>query len=110
MAKRRKPRGSATLNATAETIGTALGHVAARVDAWKQQRTEIAADIQRLVRTARGMLADLGQTAGKRVTVVRSAVRSKGGRPKGYKTSEATKRKLRAAWKRRRAAMKASQS
>jgi hypothetical protein len=32
----------------------------------------------------------------------------RGGRPKGYKMSEATKRKLRAAWRRRKAASAAS--
>jgi hypothetical protein len=112
MARKRKPRGSPALNATAETIGTALGHVAARLDAWKQQRTEIAADIQKLLHSARGMLGDLGDVAGKKVTAVRTASANKGGRPKGYKMSEATKRKLRAAWKRRKAAAKpkASQS
>ena len=34
----------------------------------------------------------------------KDATPNKGGRPKGYKMSEATKRKLRAAWKRRKAA------
>ena len=35
------------LDATAESLGAALGHVAARLDAWKRQRNEIAADIQK---------------------------------------------------------------
>lgn len=36
--------------------------------------------------------------------VARSLAKRKGGRPKGYKTSTATRAKLRAAWKRRKAA------
>jgi hypothetical protein len=79
-------------------MGSALGHVAARVDSWKKQRAEIFADIQRLIRSAQGLLTDLG---GSTTAVVR---RRKGGRPKGYRMSEETKRKLRAAWKRRKAA------
>jgi hypothetical protein len=87
-----------SLTAGAENLGAALGHVAARVDAWKKQREEIAADLQRVLQ---GLFAEdmpaIGRfSAGKR--------KNKGGRPKGYKMSEETKRKLRAAWKRRKAA------
>ena len=98
-------RGSKQLNATAESLGSALGHVAARLDAWKRQRAEIAVDIQKLLHSAQGMLGDIGGEATKRASVLfKSATPNKGGRPKGYKMSEATKRKLRAAWKRRKAA------
>jgi hypothetical protein len=104
--KKTSRRGSAKLNAGAETIGTALGRVAAKLDAWKKQRAEIAGDIQKLLRSAQGMLGDLGETAGRNADALLSFPGSsrKGGRPKGYKMSEATKRKLRAAWKRRKAA------
>jgi hypothetical protein len=45
------------------------------------------------------MLADLGHS------VADAGIsRRRGGRPKGYRMSEETKAKLRAAWKRRRAA------
>jgi hypothetical protein len=98
-------RGSKQLNATAESLGSALGHVAARLDAWKRQRAEIAADIQKLLHSAQGMLGDLGDQATKRASAfLKTTAPNKGGRPKGYKMSEATKRKLRAAWKRRKAA------
>ena len=97
-------RGSKKLNATAESLGSALGHVAARLDAWKRQRAEIAVDIQKLLYSAQGMLGDLGGAATKRASaLLKSTTPNKGGRPKGYKMSEATKRKLRAAWKRRKA-------
>jgi hypothetical protein len=104
--KKTSRRGSRQLNATAESLGAALGHVAARLDAWKRQRAEIAADIQKLLHSAQSMLGDLGDVASKRASaLLKSASSNKGGRPKGYKMSEATKRKLRAAWKRRKAAM-----
>ena len=98
MAKRKKRATSSGLDRTAATMGSALGHVAARVDSWKKQRAEIFAEIQRLINSAQGLLADLGSTPRT------AARRGKGGRPKGYKMSEETKRKLRAAWKRRKAA------
>jgi hypothetical protein len=107
MARRKTTRRrSKQLNATAESLGAALGRVAARLDAWKRQRTEIAADIQKLLHSAQGMLGDLGDKATKRASVLLESARNKGGRPKGYTMSEATKRKLRAAWKRRKAAAK----
>ena len=97
MAKR-TTRGSSTLNATAETPGTALGHIAARVDRWMKDRAAIAADIEALSKSAQTMLADFGDTTAAAMDRAR-----KGGRPKGYKMSDATKAKLRAAWKRRKA-------
>ena len=103
--KRTTRRGSKQLNATSESLGSALGHVAARLDAWKRQRAEIAVDIQKLLYSAQGMLGDLGDEATKRASAfLKTTTPNKGGRPKGYKMSEATKRKLRAAWKRRKAA------
>jgi len=106
MARRKPQRGSKGLNATAENIGAALGHVAARLDSWKRQRAEIAADIQKVLHSAQGMMGDLGDVASRRASaILHVPSRNKGGRPKGYKMSDATKRKLRAAWKRRKAAM-----
>jgi hypothetical protein len=104
MAVRKSRRGSKSLNTTAESIGAALGHVAARLDAWKRQRAEISADIQQVLRSAHTMLGDLGHVAGKGAREMVEPFTRKGGRPKGYKMSESTKRKLRAAWKRRKAA------
>ena len=104
MANRGRRKGSETANSAAEAIGTALGHVAARVDAWKRQRAEIQRELQKLLASGQTMLRDLGENAG---TV---KPRGKGGRPKGYKMSEETRRKLRLAWKRRKAAMRGGQS
>ena len=99
MARRKK---HASLTHTAESLGTALGQVAARLDAWKKQRTAIAAEIHQWLDSAKGLLGDLGETAG----AAPVGGKNKGGRPKGYKMSEDTKKKLRAAWKRRKAAVK----
>jgi hypothetical protein len=87
------------MNQAAETIGAALGHVAARLDAWKKEREAIAGDVQRMVTSAQGMLADLGERVDRAAAQTR-----RGGRRGGYKASAATRAKLRAAWKRRKAA------
>ena len=105
MARKKARAGSKQLNATAESIGSALGRVAAKLDAWKRQRAELAADIQDVLQSAQGMLSDLGDAAEKRASALMRSASPKGGRPRGYKMSEATKRKLRAAWKRRKAAL-----
>jgi hypothetical protein len=86
-------------------LGEALGHVAARLDRWRQDRTAIAAELQKLLKTAQGMLGGLDGRDGELVAAP-PPPRNKGGRPKGYKMSTATKAKLRAAWKKRQAAMR----
>ena len=96
--------GKSSLNIAAENIGAALGQVAARLDKWRSERASIAADIRALLKSTRGMLGELDDE-GEYVAAPRPP-RNKGGRPKGYKTSAATKAKLRAAWKRRQSAMK----
>jgi hypothetical protein len=98
MAKRRND-GRTALLATAEGVGTALGHLSARIRTLKQQRAEIAADLQQLLRSARGILDDLGHAP-----AAAGAARRRGGRPPGYKLSDATRARLRAAWRRRKAA------
>jgi hypothetical protein len=103
MAKR-KTRGDA-LTATAESVGAALGRVAARLDAWKRERTAIVAEVQKIVRAGHTILSELGSSGAGRPSA-RERPKNKGGRPKGYTMSEETKRKLRAAWKRRKAAAK----
>ena|SRR6188768_2745394 len=80
------------------TIGSALSRVAAQVDRWKKERTEIAGQLRALLAEGQRMLADLGDGE------ARPAARAKkGGRPRGYKTSAETRAKLRAAWTRRKA-------
>ena len=106
-----KGRPAATLESTAENLGTALGQVAARLDAWKRDRAAISADIQSLLKAAQVMLGDLGgQTTKRASALLGGAMSNKGGRPKGYVISTATKAKLRAAWKRRKAAAKATKA
>jgi hypothetical protein len=104
MAKRQQSHGMA------ESVGAALGRVAAKIDNWRSQRAEISRDIQQIIAHAQGMLrevtheptpqAPMGSLPGSR--------KGKGGRPKGYIMSAATKAKLRAAWKRRKAAAAAA--
>ncbi len=88
------------METTAEVVGRTLGHLAERWAAIDRQRVELAAELTRL---AKSMVGDAKPLAtGK--ALFQQLKRRKGGRPKGYKMSEATKRKLRAAWKRRKAA------
>lgn len=84
---------------TPENIGTALGQLANRIDAWKRQRDQLAAEAERLADVALGFVRDLRAT---RTPAARPS--RKGGRPKGMKMSEETKAKLREAWKKRKAA------
>lgn len=99
----RRSRQKDSLNATAESIGAALGRVAARLDHWKQQRVEIARDLNDVVSAAKSLLGELGETASEVVERAKAQA-GKGGRPKGFRVSDATRRKLRAAWKRRKRA------
>src|ERR1041385_2110831 len=102
MAKRMEASSASVM---AEGIGSALGHMAARVDAWNSQRTVIGRDLEQLIAHAQGLLKDV---MGQEAPGTPARPRRKGGRPKGYKMSAATKAKLKAAWKRRKAAAKAT--
>jgi hypothetical protein len=84
---------------TPENIGVALGRLASRIDVWKRQRDELIAEGERLAGVALGFVKDLRGT-----NAPASGAARKGGRPKGMKMSEETRAKLRAAWKRRKAA------
>jgi len=88
-----------------DQLGNALGKLDARLKALKAQRTIIAAEIQAVMDAAQAMLGDLtgGDTKQPATTRARNP---KGGRPRGFKVSEETKKKLRAAWERRRKAKK----
>ena len=90
---------------TPENIGTALGHLANRIDAWKRQRDELIAEGERLSAAALGFVREL--RGGGTPTAPKKTGR-KGGRPRGSKMSEETKAKLREAWKRRKAAAAAA--
>ena len=122
MAKRRKPRRASTsrLNVTAERVGAALGHFAARIDAWKSQREDIASELRRYVTSAQAMLEGLGSRAqaegGKAVAAAKAAfdqattpaAAPTPGRRRGYKQTAEARRKMRLAWKRRKAAKAAA--
>jgi hypothetical protein len=63
------------LEGAAVNVGTALGKVAAKVDALKKERTLIAAEIRGVIRSAERMLADLGDDAAIARHRARKAVR-----------------------------------
>ena len=96
MAKRTR----STLNYTAESLGAALGKMAARVHDFNQQRAALLEELSAITTAAQAMLQNLGHGAG-------ANGGAKRGRPKGYKMSDATRAKLRAAWKRRKGEMAA---
>lgn len=103
------PKARRSLSNRPLEFGSTLRRAADRLDAWKQDRESIAAMLDAVILAARRMRADLG--LGNSAQVLSDpAIRRKGGRPKGYKTTAATRRKLRAAWKRRKAAMAAAKN
>ena len=88
-----------------DQLGSALGKLDARLKALKAQRTAIAAEIHAVMDAAKAMLGDLA--VGDATAPAASRARNrKGGRPKGFRVSEETRKKLRAAWERRRKAKK----
>jgi hypothetical protein len=101
MARRR--RRTSSLEKAGETVGRTLGHLAARWAALDRQRTELTAELTRLAKTIVGGASP----ARSGPALIKELGRRRGGRPKGFKMSEATKRKLRAAWKRRKAEARA---
>ena len=81
-------------------LGEALSALVSKVDVWRQQRAGIVKELQTLAVLMKSVLDELGNAvdpavAGRRVP----------GRRKGYKASEATRAKLRAAWKARKASV-----
>jgi hypothetical protein len=90
------------MGTTAESIGTALGKVAARFDAWSKQRAGIADELHRVLGAAQSMLGELkiGEMA---LPKVFGGGKPRGRKP-GFKMSAATRAKLKAAWARRKAA------
>ena len=62
MAKKRRgrPPGSGTVTRAAQSFGTLLGNVAAKVDSWVAQRDEIAKELNGVISRAQGMLTALG--------------------------------------------------
>jgi len=97
-------RAQTRLNTSAASIGTGLGAIAARVDAWRKQREAIAAELKAYVAHSHTLLAELGHTADLAVTrVIKEATHvdpptGRPGRREGYRQSEEAKAKMRAAW------------
>ena len=88
----RNGRPKPAIDSAAEMIGAALGRVVARLDAWKNDRASLAADIQVLAENTQEMLTNLGHTAGGVMKRTRTG---------GAKTAATTKGKLRAPRKKR---------
>ena len=82
-------------------VTSKLRIIARRVKSLQTQREEVARDLRRVLQHAQQMLSSLEGTTSASPRVAR--LKNKGGRPKGYTMSEATKAKLRAAWARRKA-------
>lgn len=49
------------LNSAASGLGTALGSLAGRVDSIRARQKAVATELQRVMASAQGMLADLGE-------------------------------------------------
>lgn len=101
MAQQKHVSTGASTN-TAKALGATLDHIGARVAAWRQQHAQIVSEIRLIVDRASKMLADVGEhVVPSRISTSAPARTRRGGRPKGYRISEATRAKLRAAWARR---------
>jgi uncharacterized coiled-coil DUF342 family protein len=100
----RKGRPKPAIESAAEMIGASLGRLVARLDAWKNDRASLAADIQVLATSTQEMLTNLGHTAGDAITRSR-----KGGPPEGSKAAVATKGRPRAPRKKRGASAASSE-
>ena len=96
---------SGKLDAAAREIGTTLGHLATRIDKWRQQRDEIATEVRQAVEVGRKMLVELGSDVSSLGTDL-GLPRRRGGRRKGFKMSEEAKAKIAEAARKRWAARK----
>lgn len=105
MKKKQQSSGSPAFNRSAEQLGQLLGQVAARVDAWKQQRSELRAQLSKIAQAANGLMADLGeQVAPNRKRAARTVTRTR------RRLSKATREKMAAAARKRWALRKAGKS
>ena len=95
----RNGRPKPAIDSAAEMIGAALGRVVARLDAWRNDRASIAADIQVLATSTQEMLTNLGHNTGNAIKRTR-----KGSPSKGAKRAVVTKGSLRTPRKKREAA------
>lgn len=105
MAKRGRPRKS-KLDKAAVGIGRTLGQVMNRMDQWRKQRDEIAADLHHVVTTAQKTLTELGHTV--KFTLnegplprILASTKGKPGQRTGFTMSAAARAKISAAQKAR---------
>ena len=99
-----KQSRTSILDVTSENIHSVLLRLARRLRALNKERDSIAASLHRVAAAGSAMLVELGTSAADVAGMAPRVFVRKGGRPKGYVMSAATKAKLRAAWKRRKAA------
>lgn len=84
-------------SAKSSDIAAALGELSKKVTSWKEERAVMTRELRRLAELTGSMLRELGETS----TASSAPAARRGGRPRGYRTSAATRAKLRAAWRRR---------
>jgi hypothetical protein len=114
MAKKRSRKSHNRLGDAAESFGHVLGVLTNKVEQVNRQRAEVSKEILNFVKSAQGMLSELGHQAELRLPKGRKFLRSmkatvKPGRKQGYKVSPAARKKMSLAAKRRWAAKKAAQ-
>ena len=114
MAKKRRRKSHSRLGDAAESFGHVLGVLTSKVDHVNRQRAEVSKEILSLVKSAQGMLSELGHQAELRLPKGRKLLDSigatgKSGRKQGHKVSAAARRKMSLAAKRRWAAKRAEQ-
>ena len=76
----RNGRPKPAMDSAAEVIGSALGRVVARLDAWRKDRASLADDIRVLATSAQEMFTNLGHTAEDAAKDTLKSRRSKGGK------------------------------
>jgi hypothetical protein len=114
MAKKMRRKSRNRLGDAAESFGTLLGVLTRKVEHVNRQRAEVSKEILSLVKSAQGMLSELGHRAELRLPKRRRLLDSIGatgkpGRKQGRKVSAAARRKMSLAAKRRWAAKRAEQ-
>ena len=112
MAKKRGRKSRTKLGDAAESFGHVLGVLTSKVEQVNQQRAQVSKEIMSFVKSAQGMLSELGHKAELRMPNGRKflgAVAGKPGRKRGYKVTAAARRKMSMAAKRRWAARRAEQ-
>lgn len=85
-------------NAKFSDIAATLGELSKKVTSWKEERTAMTRELRRLAEVLNSLLRELGEAG---PTLLAAPGPRRGGRPRGYRTSAATRAKLRAAWRRR---------